>query len=71
MLCNMICKCQIWGGTLQLCCDCVIHSLNLSLNSGTWFGEIPVRCCLTGSAWLCLDISPNIVPEAVRITGIG
>ena len=28
--------------------------------------EIPVCCCLTGSAWLCLDISPNHVPEAVR-----
>ena len=23
-------------------------------------------CCLTGSAWLCLDVSPNHVPEAVR-----
>ena len=32
--------------------------------SGTWFGEIPVCCCLTGSAWLCLDVSPNHVPEA-------
>ena len=31
-----------------------------------WFGEIPVCCCLTGSAWLCLDVSPNHVPEAVR-----
>ena len=34
--------------------------------SGTWFGEIPVCCCLTGSAWLCLDVSPNHVPEAMR-----
>ena len=34
--------------------------------SGTWFGEIPVCCCLTGSAWLCLGVSPNHVPKAVR-----
>ena len=34
--------------------------------SGTWFGEIPFCCCLTRSAWLCLEVSPNHVPEAVR-----
>ena len=32
----------------------------------TWFGEILVCCCLTCSAWLCLGVSPNHVPEAVR-----
>ena len=34
--------------------------------SGTWFGEIRFCCCLTRSAWLCLEVSPNHVPEAVR-----
>ena len=34
--------------------------------SGTWFGEILVCFCLTGSAWLFLGVSPNHVPEAVR-----
>ena len=34
--------------------------------SGTSFGCIPVCCCLSGSAWLRLDVSPNHVPEAMR-----
>ena len=29
-------------------------------------GEILVCCCLTGLAWLCLGVSPNHIPEAVR-----
>ena len=37
--------------------------VSIGTASGTWFG---VCCCLTGSAWLCLDVSPNHVPEAVR-----
>ena len=34
--------------------------------SRTWFGEILVCCCLTGLAWLCLGVSTNHVPEAMR-----
>ena len=34
--------------------------------SGTRVDEIPVCCCLTGPAWLRLDVSPNLVPEAVH-----
>ena len=41
--------------------------VSIGTASGTWFGEIPVCCCLTGSAWLCLDVSPNHVPEAMRV----
>ena len=38
----------------------------IEMAPGRWIGEIPVCCCTTGSAWLCLDVSPNHVPEAVR-----
>ena len=44
--------------------SCIIHKWLTA--SGTWFGEILVCCCLTSLAWLCLGVSPNHVPEAVR-----
>ena len=49
------------GGGLRF----VRVEVSIGTASGTWFGEIPVCCSLTGSAWLCLDVSPNHVLEAM------